>query len=136
MTTANTSEKLHKVTYWTVTLLLCTGMFAGGVAQAVHAPWNAQGFIHLGYPLYVMTLIGLWKIAGVVVLLAPGWPLVKEWAYAGFFFVMTGAVVSHLASGDGISGVVWQTIFVILIILSWYLRPASRRLKRTDIIQA
>ncbi|MBT1712592.1 DoxX family protein, partial [Fulvivirgaceae bacterium PWU5] len=60
--------------------------------------------------------------------LAPGWPLIKEWAYAGFFFVMTGAVVSHLASGDGIGGVVWQSIFVALIVLSWYLRPTARKL--------
>ncbi|MBT1712520.1 DoxX family protein, partial [Fulvivirgaceae bacterium PWU5] len=71
MTTINTSEKPRQIAYWVITALLCAGMFAGGIAQAVHAPWNAQGFILLVYPLSVMTLIGLWKLAGVIVHLAP-----------------------------------------------------------------
>jgi hypothetical protein len=82
--------------------------------------------IHLGYPLYVMTILGFWKILGVAVLLAPGLKLFKEWAYAGFFFLMTGAVVSHLASGDGAQGVVAQCIFIALIVASWSLRPGNR----------
>lgn len=121
---ANTKTRL--IAYWITTGLLCTGMFAGGIAQMIHAKPNADGMIHLGYPLYVMTILGFWKILGVGVLLAPGLKLFKEWAYAGFFFLMTGAVVSHLASGDGVAGVIAQCIFVLLIVASWYLRPENR----------
>jgi hypothetical protein len=103
-------------------------MFAGGLAQLLQAKWNADGFIHLGYPLYFMSLLGTWKVLGVIALLIPGRPLLKEWAYAGFFFLMTGAVVSHLASGDGVNGVFFQSMFVVLIVLSWYLRPADRKI--------
>jgi hypothetical protein len=128
LTTTNNVEKIKMIAYWFTTGLLALGMFAGGVAQAIHAPWNEDGFIHLGFPTYTMTLLGTWKIFGVIALLAPGFRLLKEWAYAGFFFLMTGAVISHLASGDGVKGIVWQSIFVILIVASWALRPASRRL--------
>lgn len=121
-------EKAKLVGYWITTGLLAFGMLSGGIAQLTGAQWNAEGMIHLGYPVYVMTILGAWKILGVLVILIPGLLLVKEWAYAGFFFVMTGAVVSHLASGDGIKGIIPQTIFVILIILSWYLRSANRKL--------
>lgn len=127
-TTANNAERIKAIAYWITTGLLALGMFSGGVAQAIHVKWNVDGFIHLGFPIYTMTIFGTWKILGVIALLAPGFRLLKEWAYAGFFFLMTGAVISHLSSGDGISGVVWQSFFVILIVLSWALRPASRRL--------
>ena len=103
-------------------------MLAGGLAQLLRAKWNAEGMLHLGYPLYFMTIIGSWKILGVVAILLPGFTLVKEWAYAGLFFVMTGAIVSHLVSGDGVKGIIAQSIFVLLIVLSWYLRPAGRRI--------
>lgn len=128
MKTLNSPVNGKNIAYWIITGLLTAGMLAGGIAQVIHAKWNAEGMLHLGYPLYVMTIIGLWKIAGVAVLLLPGWRLVKEWAYAGFFFLMTGAVISHLASGDGVKGVIFQSIFVILIVLSWKLRPQSRSL--------
>ena len=83
----------------------------------------------LGYPLYFMSILGTWKILGVIAIYLPGFKLLKEWAYTGFFFAMTGALVSHLACGDDgvkqILGPVMQTVFVIL---SWYFRPASRKL--------
>ena len=121
-------DKTKNAAYWITTALVCMGMFGGGVAQLIGAKWNADGMVHLGFPLYAMTIIGTWKILGVFILLTPGFLLLKEWAYAGFFFLMTGAVVSHLASGDGIGGSFVQGVFVILIILSWYLRPAERKL--------
>lgn len=128
MTTNNRSEKFRQVAYWTTTILLCTGMLSGGIAQVMHAKWNVDGMVRLGYPLYFMSILGCWKILGVMALLMPGFRLVKEWAYAGLFFVMTGAVISHLAVGDGLKGVIAQAIFVLLIIASWHLRPTTRKI--------
>jgi uncharacterized membrane protein YphA (DoxX/SURF4 family) len=127
-TLQNKATKGRTIAYWTITILLTAGMLSGGIAQLLRAKANADGIIHLGYPLYLLTILGVWKVAGVLVLLLPGFTLLKEWAYAGFFFLMTGAVISHLASGDGITGVIYQSIFVIFIVLSWYLRPVNRRI--------
>ena len=85
--------------------------------------------VPLGYPLYFLYIVGVLKILGVIAILIPGFKLLKEWAYAGFFFTMTGALISHLASGDyslkGIIGPLMQTVFIIL---SWYFRPPNRRI--------
>jgi DoxX-like family len=127
MATTNNTSKKQPIAYWICTGLLSLGMFFGGIAQASHAKWNVEGMMRLGYPLYFMTIIGTWKILGVIALLVPGYQLVKEWAYAGFFILMTGAVVSHLASGEQVTQVIAPSIFVILIVLSWKLRPADRK---------
>ena len=127
-TLQNKPAKGRTVAYWIITSLLVLGMLSGGVSQLLRLKANTDGIIHLGYPVYMLTILGTWKIAGVLVLLLPGFTLLKEWAYAGFFFLMTGAVISHLVSGDGFSGVIFQVIFVILIVLSWYLRPQHRRI--------
>lgn len=121
-------KRRNRTLYWGTTGLLAFGMFAGGFAQFIQAKFNADGFIHLGYPLYSMQLIGAWKMVGVIALLVPGYRLVKEWAYAGFFFLLTGAVTSHIASGDSLIHWIAPFIFAILTVLSWYLRPADRRL--------
>jgi hypothetical protein len=85
--------------------------------------------VALGYPLYIMTILGIWKILGVIAILTPRFKLVKEWAYAGFFFVMTGALVSHLACGDySIKAILGPLMQAIFIILSWYFRPTSRKI--------
>ena len=83
--------------------------------------------IHLGYPVYFLSIIGTWKILGVITILIPGFKLLKEWAYAGFFFAMTGAVISHIASGDTFKEFIAPLIFALLIITSWYFRPADRK---------
>jgi DoxX-like family len=122
------SERRKRIWYWITTGLLAFGMFSGGFAQFIQAKFNTDGFIHLGYPLYSMKLIGAWKMAGVIVLLIPGFLLVKEWAYAGFFFLLTGAVTSHIGSGDQFFQWVAPFTFAVLTVLSWYLRPANRRI--------
>nr|WP_295870468.1 DoxX family protein [uncultured Chitinophaga sp.] len=122
------TTKGRKAAYWITTGLLAAGMLSGGIAQLLRTPSTTQGIVHLGYPVYIMTILASWKILGVAVLLLPRLTLVKEWAYAGFFFLMTGATISHLASGDKPGEVTAQVIFVVLIVLSWYLRPANRRL--------
>lgn len=122
-------EKRKLIIYWVATGLLAFGMLGSGLAQIFHAKGMVDIILPLGYPLYFLYIIGFWKILGVIVILIPGFKLAKEWAYAGFFFVMTGALISHLASGDdsvkGIIGPFMQTIFIIL---SWYFRPADRKI--------
>ena len=122
-------EKKKLITYWIATILLSFGMLGSGLAQLFHAKEMVDLVVPLGYPLYFLSIIGAWKILAVAVVLLPGFKLVKEWAYAGLFFVMTGALLSHLANGDnsikGLIGPLMQTVFIIL---SWYFRPASRKI--------
>jgi uncharacterized membrane protein len=122
-------EKRKLITYWVATALLSFGMLTSGLAQIFHAKEMVDLIVPLGYPSYFLYIIGVWKILGVIAILSPRFKLLKEWAYAGLFFLMTGAVVSHLASGDhslkGIIGPFMQTIFIIL---SWYCRPVNRKI--------
>ena len=122
-------EKKNVAIYWTATGLMSVGMLGSGLAQIAHAKEMVDLVVPLGYPLYILYIIGVWKILGVITILVPGFKILKEWAYAGFFFVMTGALISHLASGDyalkGLLGPFMQTIFIIL---SWYFRPANRKM--------
>ncbi|MCW3083493.1 MAG: DoxX-like family protein [Bacteroidetes bacterium] len=126
-------EKRNKIIYWIATALLAVGMLGSGLAQIFHAKQMIDLVVPLGYPIYFLSIIGVWKVLGVVAILVPRFTLVKEWAYAGFFFVMTGALVSHLASGDyavkAIMGPVMQTVFIIL---SWYFRPADRKISSVN----
>jgi hypothetical protein len=82
----------------------------------------------LGYPIYLLTILGVWKILGVVALLIPKFPLLKEWAYAGFFFAMSGAAFSHIAVGDPMKELVPSLLLLILTVVSWYFRPADRKI--------
>jgi len=84
--------------------------------------------LELGYPVYFLTILGIWKILGVVAVLIPKFPLLKEWAYAGFFFTMSGAVVSHIASGDSVNEIFPSLLLLILTVVSWYFRPADRKI--------
>ena len=89
---------------------------------------GADSITHLGYPLYLLTILGIWKMLGVVALLIPKFPLLKEWAYAGIFFAMSGALYSHIASGDSIIEIVPSLLIMILLAVSWYFRPVDRKL--------
>jgi len=112
--------------YWTATGLLCFGMLSGGVAELLQARATVAGMVALGYPVYFLTIIGTWKVLGTIALLAPGLPRLKEWAYAGIFFNMTGALLSHLAAGSAGWHVAVTGTFAALTVMSWALRPASR----------
>jgi uncharacterized membrane protein YphA (DoxX/SURF4 family) len=122
-------EKKKLIIYWIATTLLSIGMLGSGLQQIFHTKAMVDLVTPLGYPLYFLYIIGTWKVLGVIAIVVPRFKLLKEWAYAGFFFVMTGALVSHLASGDdslkGIIGPFFQTVFIIL---SWYFRPANRKI--------
>jgi hypothetical protein len=116
------------VIYWVATVLMSVGMFGSGVAQIIRAKQMVDIINHVGYPLYVMTILGVWKILGVITILLPGFKLQKEWAYAGFFFLMSGALFSHLAMGDGGKAILGPLMQLVFISLSWYCRPDSRKL--------
>jgi uncharacterized membrane protein YphA (DoxX/SURF4 family) len=120
--------KRNKIIYWIITFFLAFGMLAQGVAQILHTKGYVDIIAHLGYPLYFLYIIGVWKILGVIAILIPGFKLVKEWAYAGFFFVMSGAIFSHLASGDSLKELAPALALLILIVVSWYFRPADRKI--------
>ena len=119
--------KRNKIIYWISTILIVLGMLPGGLGQIFHAKWSLDLFRSLGYPLYLLPVIGTWKVLGCIVLLIPEFPLVKEWAYAGFFFAMSGAVFSHIESGDSL-GASSPLVLLILIVVSWYFRPVDRKI--------
>ena len=126
------SGKRLLIWYWVITGLLVMAMIAGGIAQFVQAKFNTDGFIRLGYPLYSMKIIGTWKVIGAIVLLIPGYRLVKEWAYAGFFVLLTSGFISHMLSGDTFLQGLGSLTFALLTVVSWYLRPANRGI-RTEV---
>src|ERR1700724_96508 len=120
--------KRNKIIYWIATIWLASGMLAGGLQQIFHTKAFVDIIVHLGYPVYFLTILGIWKILGVVAVLIPKFPLLKEWAYAGFFFAMSGAVFSHIASGDSMTANVPALLLLILTVISWYFRPADRKI--------
>lgn len=120
--------KRNKIIYWVATLWLALGMLSSGIVQLIHLDEEAKLFEHLGYPLYFLTIIGIWKILGVTAVLIPKFPLLKEWTYAGFFFAMSGAVISHIAVGDALLESFGPLLLIILTVVSWYFRPADRKI--------
>lgn len=121
-------KKRNLIIYWFFTAWLSLGMLSTGIVQLMKMHEEVEMFTHLGYPAYLLTIIGVWKVLGVIAVLVPGFPLLKEWAYAGFFICMSGAIVSHLAMGDPVSQVAPPLLLLVLTILSWYFRPPGRRL--------
>lgn len=120
--------KPPKIIYWISTIWLALGMLSSGIVQLFNVKSETAFILELGYPVYFLTILGIGKILGVVALLIPGFPLLKEWAYAGFFFAMSGAVFSHIASGNPMTETAPALLLLILTIVSWYFRPPSRKL--------
>lgn len=123
-------NKAKKIAYWIFTLWLVLGAVSTGIVQVMKIKSETDYILELGYPAYILTLLGVWKLVGAVAILIPGFPVIKEWAYAGFFFTMTGALYSHLAAGSGAGKLFPPILFLALIALSWILRPAERRCTR------
>ncbi len=120
--------KRNKIIYWIATIWLALGMVSTGAVQLFKGKAGAGGedmITQLGYPLYLLTLLGIWKLLGVVALLIPKFPLLKEWTYAGLFFAMTGAAFSHIAAGT-VNEIFPSLLLLILTVVSWYFRPADR----------
>jgi hypothetical protein len=121
--------KKNKIIYWISTIWLALGMLAAGLQQV----FQVKSFVdiitvQLGYPSYFLYILGVWKILGVMAILIPKYGLLKEWAYAGFFFVMSGGMFSHIAAGDPMVKTAPSMVLLILTVASWYFRPADRRI--------
>lgn len=124
-------NKRNKIIYWMATGWLALGMLSTGTVQLLRADDETELMSRLGYPAYVLTLLGIWKILGVVAVLIPRFPLLKEWAYAGFFFAMSGAMFSHVAVGHGAKELFGPALLLLLTGLSWYFRPPNRKTATT-----
>jgi putative NADH-flavin reductase/uncharacterized membrane protein YphA (DoxX/SURF4 family) len=115
------------VVYWIATAILATECIVGGVMGALRMPPFIEIIGRLGYPPYVMTILGIWYFLAGITLLVPRFPRLKEWAYAGLVFNYTGAIASHLAVGDGAQTLAGPLFFLVLVTTSWALRSSTRR---------
>lgn len=123
--------QLKLIGYWVATAYFAFNMLlaAGGELSLSHDINQIR--VQEGYPAYVLTLLGVWKLLGIIALLAPRFPRLKEWAYAGFFFDLTGAAISGIASGgarDPGTTIAFPIILLLFALASWALRPSSRTL--------
>ncbi len=119
---------LRKIAYWATTGLVSVGLTAGGLGQLSASPEMVASFEKLGYPAYLMTLLGAWKVLGALAIVVPGLPRLKEAAYAGILFLLTGAAFSHAMAGDPAGKTVAPLFMLALALVSYVLRPASRSL--------
>jgi uncharacterized membrane protein YphA (DoxX/SURF4 family) len=124
--------KSKTITFAIVTVLVCLAFAGSGIANVVHAPHIAKDMAHLGYPAYFSTVLGAWKILGALAIAVPAFPRVKEWAYAGMMFDLTGAAISRAVVGDGAAGVIPPLIVASLVVASWLLRPDGRVLRNVS----
>jgi hypothetical protein len=120
-------SRKRTVAYWFTTTLLVAEGILGGVWDLARTSLVRADVVGLGFPVYVLTILGIWKLLGAVAILVPGFPRLKEWAYAGMFFNYSGAVASHLAVGNSIGSWGYPLFVMLLVLASWWLRPPSRR---------
>ena len=123
-------SRWRPVGYWLATAAVAGELALGGIWDIARLPFVADLVTGLGYPSYFLVLLGTWKVLGAFALLIPGHALLKEWAYAGAFFTYTGAIVSHLTTGYALGEIGLLAVLTILTVLSWALRPPSRRTLR------
>ncbi|MBA2937325.1 DoxX family protein [Paenibacillus sp. CGMCC 1.16610] len=119
------------VAYWTVTIILAFSITLSGIGQLMRYGGNVDLVTSIGFPLYITYILGVWKLLGVIAIVIPGFPRLKEWAYSGIFFLMTGAAISHAFVNDyGDYGfhIILPLFYAALGIASWSLRPNSRKL--------
>lgn len=130
------NSTLRTALYWTATALAAFALGGSGFANVTAQPPVVEALTGLGYPLYFPTILGSWKIAGALALLVPGAPLLKEWAYAGATFAMTGAFASHMLHGDAFGESVASLVILALVAASYALRPATRRVAEAFAVAA
>ncbi|TYP73277.1 DoxX family protein [Paenibacillus methanolicus] len=120
---------MKTTTYWISTILAAGLLLIGGILFIMQGEHQVEEMKHLGYPVYMLTFLGIGRILGSVAIVIPRFPRLKEWAYAGFVIDLFAASASHAYAGDSIVQIVSPLIFLVLIIVSWALRPPSRKLK-------
>ena len=128
---ASRNDRIKNIAFWITTVLGPISFVIGGFLNLTHNPDIIARMTHLGYPTYFASILGFWKLAGAIVIAVPRLPLLKEWAYAGCFFVLTGATASHAFQGEAVVALA-PLLFLTLCVASWALRPASRKLKVMD----
>jgi uncharacterized membrane protein YphA (DoxX/SURF4 family) len=121
--------KLKSISYWVITAIVAFCIGSGGAAELARLPGTVEGLVRLGYPAYFVTIIGFWKVLGAIAILVPGFPRLKEWAYAGIFFNMTGAAATALFTHSAAWHVIVDLVLTAFTVASWALRPPSRRLE-------
>ena len=121
-------NKSRTIIYWITTVLSVIAFMIPGIGNLTHHPHFAADMAHLGYPSYFLTLIGFWKILGAVAIIVPNLKRLKEWAYAGMIFDLTGAAFSRSSSHDEFIMALIPLLIACVVITSWALRPASKRL--------
>ena len=119
---------MKRVPYWVCTGLVAFFIGSGGLAYVMRVPDVVAGVVALGFPVYFIVLLGVWKVLGSIAILVPGFPLIKEWAYAGIMIDLTGAATASLATGGAWWHVAAPLVIAVLLVVSWALRPESRRL--------
>lgn len=123
--------KRNKIIYWIATIWLALGMLFAGAVQLLKGKDGAGGLdsiAELGYPMYLPTILAVWKFLGAIAILVPKFSLLKEWAYAGFFFAMSGAILSHSIVGNPVTELLPAVLLLLLTLISWYFRPVDRKL--------
>lgn len=126
-------KKHNLIIYWIFTIFLSFAMLAGGIQQTLQIGGYNDIVTALHYPLYMLSILGIWKCLGVIAILVPGFPVLKEWAYAGFFFVLSGAAISHFVCQEPFTAALPSLILLLVTIISWYFRPPARKLTITKI---
>ncbi|EPG65858.1 DoxX family protein [Leptospira wolffii] len=121
-------ERIKKIAYWIITSLISLNYLYAGIIYIIKNDQVISGMGQLGYPLYFITILGIWKILGAVVLIAPRLPLLKEWAYAGILFNLTAAAASNAISGFEIPHIITPLVMLVFAAFSWWSRPADRKL--------
>ena len=123
-----TRSNAKTIAYWVVTIFGPASFVIGGYLHLTRDPQVMATLAHLGYPAYFATILGTWKLLGAIAIVIPGFPRVKEWAYAGFFFDLTGAAATRAFVGDGVADIVAPLVFLGLVMASRALAPARRKI--------
>jgi len=122
------STKVRTILYWITTAPACLMLAGSGFGNLTRAPQVVEALVALGYPAYLPVILGTWKVLAAAAIAAPGLPRLKEWAYAGVFFAMSGAVASHVLAGDPPTKAVAPVVIVAIVLAGWWLRPENRKL--------
>ncbi|HVT96224.1 MAG TPA: DoxX family protein [Acidobacteriaceae bacterium] len=126
---ARNQSRSRLIVYWVTTLLVAAEMTLGGIWDLLRTQYVRAIMDHLGYPGYLLTILGVWKLLGTAAILMPRFPRLREWAYAGMFFLYSGAVASHFFMGDGPARWAGPLVFCGFLMVSWRLLPAPWALR-------